>query len=159
MLTFLLLSLLSLDLSGKVIYITDGDTFHVLINKIDTTIRLHAVDSPEPAQPFSAQAKNALADKVKGKIVSLKTHGKNHDRYVADVTLNGESINEFMVAEGLAWNSPKYSKSQKLIDLQNQAKEAKKGLWADKNPEAPWDYRERMAEKRKQKRKGKKFGN
>lgn len=153
----LLLCLISGEVNGKVISITDGDTFHILINNEDKTVRLHAVDAPERTQPFYHKSKSALENKIKGKIVTLNTHGKSYKRYVADVTLNGESINEWIVGEGLAWNSPKYSDSKKLVELQEFAKKHKKGLWVDKNPEAPWDFR--ASKKKVVSKKGKGFGN
>lgn len=159
MILILMYILISSEISGKVIYVTDGDTFHVLVNKEDKTVRLHAVDAPEKTQPFYYKSKSALEDKIKGKVVKLITHGKSYNRYVADVELDGESINEWIVAQGLAWNSPKYSTSEKLVELEKFAKQQKKGLWVDKNPESPWDFRARTSKKRNIKKKGKGFGN
>ena len=41
----------------------------------------------------------------------------------------------------MAWHYKQYSKDAALAKAETDAKEAKKGLWADPNPTAPWDYR------------------
>src|SRR5690349_13064743 len=50
---------------GKAIRILDGDTFEALMSgNITERIRLHGIDCPERNQPFSAAAKNKLADLI-----------------------------------------------------------------------------------------------
>ena len=46
-----------------------------------------------------------------------------------------------MVKKGCAWNYMYYNKSLYTIFAQITAKNKKAGLWADNNPQAPWDYR------------------
>jgi len=46
-----------------------------------------------------------------------------------------------MVAEGYAWHYKQYSKDADLVKAEKEAREAKKGLWADPNPVPPWEYR------------------
>jgi hypothetical protein len=48
-----------------------------------------------------------------------------------------------MVEDGWAWHFKKYSKDQNLAKLEVIARSAKKGLWADPSPLAPWNYRAR----------------
>ncbi len=57
-----------------------------------------------------------------------------------------------MVREGWAWNYVKYSKSPRLAQLEREARAAKQGLWAGKNPVPPWEYRAEQAKKRQEKR-------
>ncbi|CAG0912171.1 unnamed protein product, partial [Cyprideis torosa] len=40
-----------------------------------------------------------------------------------------------------AWHYRKYSKDPNLQALEDEARKAKRGLWADPDPVAPWDWR------------------
>ncbi|MGB5317374.1 MAG: thermonuclease family protein [Robiginitalea sp.] len=42
---------------------------------------------------------------------------------------------------GLAWHFRRYSKDEKLQALEDQARAEKVGLWKDKNPIPPWEWR------------------
>ena len=46
-----------------------------------------------------------------------------------------------MVRMGMAWWYRRYDKTKELENAERYAKENKVGLWADKNPIAPWDWR------------------
>ncbi|MGI9446679.1 MAG: thermonuclease family protein [Pirellulales bacterium] len=50
-------------------------------------------------------------------------------------------INTMMVRMGMAWWYSRYDKTEELENAERYAKEKKIGLWADKNPIAPWDWR------------------
>ena len=77
------------------------------------------------------------------------THGKrvrleviDRDRYtrlVGKVTLPaGRDLGEEMVRAGLAWWSEKYAPNEEILEqLQQQAKEARRGLWQDPKPKPP----------------------
>ena len=56
-----------------------------------------------------------------------------------------------LVEDGWAWNFVKYSKSNRLGELEKNARESKKGLWAGKTLIAPWEYRAEEARKRAKK--------
>ena len=45
------------------------------------------------------------------------------------------------VMTGMAWWYRRYDKTEELENAERYAKENKIGLWADKNPIAPWDWR------------------
>jgi micrococcal nuclease len=77
------------------------------------------------------------------------------DRYgrtIGDVYVGPTFVNEKMVEDGWAWNYVKYSKSQRLADLEKQARAAKRGLWAGRSPVAPWDYRAERARKQRERK-------
>lgn len=66
------------------------------------------------------------------------------DRYgrtVAVVTCGGVEVNRAQVERGMAWVYPKYNKDQSLPALQDTAREQRRGLWADGDPMAPWEFR------------------
>lgn len=129
---------------GKVIGIKDGDTFEVLYDSIPERVRLAEIDCPEKSQPFGKNARQYASDLCFGKLVTVTSSGKR-DRYGRVVgtinTADGINVNESLINAGLAWHYTQYSKDESLTVLQDKAKSAKKGLWADKSPVAPWEWR------------------
>lgn len=149
-LAFLTVPLTSPAWTGKVVGIQDGDTITVLDeeDKTTTRIRVYGIDCPESGQAFGKKAKEFTSKMVFRK--SVEIHPVEQDRYgrlVADVHVNGASLAEELVRAGLAWVYTRYCTSlvtcPKLERLENEARTAKRGLWADKNPMPPWDYRRR----------------
>lgn len=128
---------------GRVVGVHDGDTITVLTaSNQQVRVRLNGIDAPELHQAFGNKSKQALSGKVFGKDVSLSV--KDKDRYgrtVADVRLDKRWINLELVREGWAWMYRQYSKSRELDEAEQQARRSKAGLWADKDPVPPWEYR------------------
>jgi micrococcal nuclease len=140
------------DFVGKVVRIADGDTLTVLVDNQQVRVRLSAIDAPEKGQDFSQRSREALADLVSGKEVKGVTHGKDrYGRVIGDVFVGDKLVNEIMVRDGWAWRFVKYSKSPRLAELEREARAGRRGLWAGKNPVAPWDYRAEQAKKRQEK--------
>jgi endonuclease YncB( thermonuclease family) len=143
--TLLMLSiaLTAIGFDAKVVSIIDGDTIHVLTaSKQDVKIRLASIDAPERKQPFSTQSKQALSDKILGKMVEVKDHGNDkYGRMIADLYLDSKWINLEMIQDGFAWHYLAYSKDKRLGDAEIIARKTKKGLWIDPNPIAPWEFR------------------
>ena len=128
----------------KVIGVKDGDTFELLYEQNSFVVRFSHIDCPEKKQPFGQKAKQFVSDICFGKYVTLKHYNKydrNH-RLIAEVILeDGTNLNKLLVENGLAWHYKKYSKDEVYANLENEARLNKKGLWADTNPTAPWEWR------------------
>lgn len=139
---------------GKVIGVKDGDTFEVLYDGEPERVRLAEIDCPEKSQPFGNNAKQYASDLCFGKTVTVSSNGKR-DRYGrvvgTVVTEDGTNVNEALVKAGLAWHYKDYSDSDELAKMEQQARLEKVGLWADKRPVAPWDWRKNKRKKKKQK--------
>ena len=56
---------------------------------------------------------------------------------------NNININKELVKNGLAWHFKKYSSDVEYAKLERQARKSKVGLWKEKNPIAPWDWRKK----------------
>jgi endonuclease YncB( thermonuclease family) len=131
-------------LTGEVVIITSGDTLIILkLNNKQQVIRLAEIDAPEKGQPYFEEAKQALANRVLKKTISLeRTAWDTKGRAVAKVTLNGDYINAWLVAEGHAWVYRAYSDDPRLLELEATAQKKKLGLWAlpptDRVP--PWEW-------------------
>lgn len=133
------------SLTGKVIKVVDGDTITVLApNKDWIKVRLEGIDAPEKSQEFGEASRLALSALVAGKIVDVFSTGKDrYGRTLGWVEVDGIDVNRRMVADGWAWQFTKYNSETKLAQLQQDAKQSRKGLWkAPNEPMPPWEYRD-----------------
>ena len=140
------------ELIGKVVHIADGDTLTVLdADKVQHKIRLAGIDAPEKSQAFGTKAKEALAEKVHEKTVRVVWKEKDrYGRIVGEIHLGDRHINLEMVHDGWAWWYRTYApKSKALEQAEADAKKEKRGLWRDKDPEPPWEFRKRERETKK----------
>lgn len=129
-------------LEGKVVSITDGDTLVLLVGTTQHKIRLEGIDAPESNQAFGTKAKEALAERVFGK--EVKVEWKSRDKYqriLGHIYLGDRWINRELVEEGFAWHFLRYNQDPALAKAEKSARAAKKGLWSDPSPVAPWDFR------------------
>ena len=130
-------------IEGKVVGITDGDTFTLLDQgKKQLKVRLYGIDCPEKKQDFGSVAKTRLSELIFGKQVQIEF--KSYDRWrrtVANVFCDGKNVNELLLAEGLAWHFTKYDDNPKWSVLEKNAREKKLGLWSYGNPVPPWKWR------------------
>lgn len=128
----------------KVTHIQDGDSFIGELNNEKITIRLKHVDCPENGQAFGRKAKEFTSANCLNKIVQL-IHNNERDQYnrlIAEVILpTGENHNKLLVENGFAWHNTKFSSDESYHSLEQEARKSKKGLWTDKNPVAPWEFR------------------
>jgi endonuclease YncB( thermonuclease family) len=132
------------SISGRVVGVADGDTLTVLDDTNQQhKIRLAGIDAPEKAQPFGQVGKQRLSELCYNKQATVEV--VNTDRYgrtVGDVTCDGVHANAEMVSGGNAWVYRHYDKGfESFYALEEAAKEARLGLWADDNPTPPWEWR------------------
>lgn len=136
-------------LAGRVIGVHDGDTLTlVTADHMQHKIRLSGIDAPELGQPWGTRARQALAELVFGQYVEVET--SKRDRYrreIGKVVHTGRDINLALVGAGMAWWYRAYSKEQSPRDrglyerAEAEASSQGRGLWADREPVAPWDWR------------------
>jgi endonuclease YncB( thermonuclease family) len=136
-----------LSVSGQATAI-DGDTLEVS----GTRVRLHGIDAPESAQTCrrsdgrswtcEVAAAERLEQLVEGS-QTLRCVGREYDRYgrliaICRVGDNPVSVNETMVAEGLAWAFARYSND--YVALERPARDARLGVFQGE-AEPPWAFR------------------
>ncbi len=126
--------------TGKVVKITDGDTIQVMLNGKAEKIRLAGIDTPEKKQPFGQAATRYNHSLSAQKIVTVRVEiTDRYGRLVGEVFLpDGRSLNRELVRAGYAWWFRKYSDDQTIGELENEARQARRGLWIDPNPVAPF---------------------
>lgn len=135
---------LSPTLEGRVVGISDGDTLTVLDGaKKMHKIRLAYIDAPESAQAFGQAAKRQLSNICfdrQAKVVVVDTD--RYQRAVGLVACDGVNANRSMVEAGLAWVYRRYAPvTTSWSAFEVDARRARRGLWSDASPIAPWDYR------------------
>jgi micrococcal nuclease len=124
--------------------VLDGDTLEVLHLEHPERIRLNGIDCPEKGQAYGKRAKQAASALVFGKDITLRTYGLDkYGRTIADVLLlDGTNFNHMLVKAGWCWWYRKYAPGDTEIErLEQEAREAKRGLWADPASIPPWVYR------------------
>jgi endonuclease YncB( thermonuclease family) len=136
--------------SGRVVRVRDGDSLVVLLDGVGAEIRLDGVDAPELVQAFGRKARSFTADLASGREVRVAEKGRDkYDRILAEIFLPaGRSLNRELVSAGFAWWFRKYSTDRDLESRERQAREARRGLWADPRPVPPWDFRARQPVRR-----------
>ncbi|RZV13671.1 thermonuclease family protein [Aliarcobacter butzleri] len=137
--------LFSFELIGKVVKVSDGDTITVLTSdKTQYKIRLNDIDAPEKKQAFGNKSKDNLAKYIAGKTVKVEYKTKDkYKRILGTIYYNNIDINLQQVKDGYAWVYKKYSKNQDYYNAEKVSRENKKGLWIDRNPIAPWEFRKK----------------
>lgn len=147
LLTLLILSsyLFSLELIGKVVKVSDGDTITILTSdKTQHKIRLNDIDAPEKKQAFGNKSKDNLAKYIAGKTVTVEYQKKDkYKRILGTIYYNNTDINLQQVKDGYAWVYKKYSNNQTYYKAEKVARDKRVGLWADKNPLEPWEFRKK----------------
>lgn len=134
--------------TGKVVSITDGDTYDV--DRPDgpaVTVRLWGVDAPESSQPYGTAATRAAHRIIGGKNVRVSVEEIGaYGRAVARLTVQGGGLSEVLVRRGLAWHAGEYApNAAELARLERQARTAERGLWSQPNPVPPWTWRDRTS--------------
>lgn len=134
------------DIEGKVVKVSDGDTITVLDkNKVQNKVRLKEIDAPEKKQPFGQKSKQALSDLVFGKQVYVISNSTDrYGRNLGVILVDGVHVNQRMVADGYAWAYRQYLTDPSYLKSEQNAKDKKLGLWADKNPTPPWEWRKQQ---------------
>ncbi|ULO22982.1 thermonuclease family protein [Methylocystis sp. SB2] len=132
------------DIVGRASVI-DGDTIEIHAQRI----RLHGIDAPEKGQPCfdgadqpyncGQRAAMALDEFIGQSPVSCRE--RDVDRYgrtVASCQVRGEDIELWLVRSGHAFAYRRYSSD--YIGAEQEAKNAKRGLWAG-SAQPPWEWR------------------
>jgi micrococcal nuclease len=134
---------IALAYPAQVIGISDGDTLTVLVDKTSIKIRIAEVDAPESKQAFGTRSKQALSALCYRVLAEIEEVSRDrYGRTVARVNCRGRDVATEQVRGGMAWVYDRYSRADSpLYSEQAAAKAARRGLWADKDPMPPWEWR------------------
>ena len=149
-------------LVGRVIGVADGDTLTLLdAKKQSHKIRLSGIDAPEKKQAYGQQSKLSLSTLAYGRQATADCPKRDrYQRAVCVVAVAGKDVGLQQIHQGLAWWYRAYAHEQRAPDRRGyeqaeQAAQAKRvGLWRDKDPTPPWDWRRERREQSAVKRQG-----
>ncbi|MBI3223060.1 MAG: thermonuclease family protein [Nitrosomonadales bacterium] len=142
--------------NARVIAVLDGDTVLVLRGQQKIKVRLANIDAPEVGhaglggmppnsqkdQPFGAQSRASLQEMVGRKQVQVDSQAVDqYGRIVAQLSVDGLNVNQEQVQRGMAWEYSHYHSDKTYIRLQSAAQQARRGLWSQASPQAPWQWR------------------
>lgn len=142
--------------TAKVIAVMDGDTLLILreggseaaghlrgrCHGKPVKLRMANIDAPEKPQAFGKQSRDSLLEMVGKKQVQIDTQAVDqYGRIVGLVSIGGLSVNQEQVKRGMAWEYSHYHSDKTYVGLQNDAREARRGLWAQASSQAPWQWR------------------
>ncbi|HEY5809693.1 MAG TPA: thermonuclease family protein [Povalibacter sp.] len=131
---------------GPFVGIKDGDTFRARIQGVVMEFRLSDVDAPEHDQPYGARARDELNALIAGRdLVLVFVDVDRYGRVVAQVWSGTTHVNREMVRRGAVWFYADYARDNTLFNLEEEVRDARRGLWALPASERiePWVWRER----------------
>lgn len=145
---------------AKIIAVMDGDTVLALRGTQKVKIRLASIDAPEvghagmggqppnsqKSQDFGVESRQALVNMVLMKQARVNSRAlDDYGRVVAELSVDGRSVNEDLVRLGMAWEYSHFHSDKTFIALQSEAQAARRGLWAQASPTPPWEWRKTHA--------------
>lgn len=131
-------------INGRSVNVADGDTFTLLDdNNTQHRIRLDGIDAPERGQAFGNRSREYLANMIVGKRISVTYKEKdNYGRILGKVSTDTIlDVNLRMIETGMAWHYSYFNSEKKYADAEKDARMKKTGLWVDKNPINPYEFR------------------
>jgi endonuclease YncB( thermonuclease family) len=139
---FISLSVQAETFSAKVIVVMDGDTVMLLRDREKLKVRLANIDAPEKDQPYGKQSRESLQEMVGKRQVQIDTQAVDqYGRIVGLISVDGRSVNQEQVKRGMAWDYSHFHTNRTYLGLQSGAQQARRGLWAQDNPQPPWQWR------------------
>jgi len=135
----------SVELRGKVMSVSDGDTLTLKTEDSKFKIRLSDIDAPEKKQSGGEDAKSFLKKIAEGRQVIINYNSLDrYKRVIGTIYIEDVNINLVMVCAGHAWHYKKFSKNEVFATAEVAARSAEIGLWAEENPVPPWEYRKSL---------------
>ena len=140
------------EFNGVVSKVSDGDTIHVLYENKRIKIRLSHIDAPELRQAYGIESQKFLENMVLNRSITAACKMKNgkwdrgfYGRPICNIFLYETNsptyINAKMIKSGNAWVYKRERNNDYLINLEDDAKKNRRGLWSLSSPMEPWVYR------------------
>ena len=128
---------------ARIAQVIDGDTLDLVTAKARMRVRLADIDAPERKQPYGHRSRQSLIAICGGDLARVDTKGRDRDKnMLAVVRCNGTDAGAEQVRLGMAWVIERDAAGDSpLHALQAEARAARRGLWADKEPVPPWEWR------------------
>jgi endonuclease YncB( thermonuclease family) len=155
-LCLLLLTALAIDaqagdhqLPGRVLRVIDGDSLVLDVRGGLYQVELAGIDAPELNQPWGSVAGERLRGELVGAFVVVDAQTGGGREVLGTIRFKGRDLGLQLVGDGLAWSlfraepdasGPTESPHPYAL-AEQQARAARRGLWADDAPIPPWQWR------------------
>jgi endonuclease YncB( thermonuclease family) len=146
LLLLLAFSLAAETITGKAVWVHDGDSFLLKDKQNSVEIRLWGIDAPEYKQSGGREATKFLIRLIKDKYVKVeKIDQDSYGRVVGKVYLEDVYVNLEVLKNGYAWWYQHYAPKERAFrEAEEKARNEKYGLWRDPNPVNPREWREQQ---------------
>lgn len=129
-------------LSAEITYFYDGDTVKIKDANREFKLRITDIDAPELNQTYGKKSRRAIMQLCQNAQVQLQIFGiDKYQRNLGKLQCNQQDVSVFMVKNGHAWFNNRYSNDGNLAFLQQTAQQSHAGLWNNKKPTPPWQWR------------------
>lgn len=134
---------------ARVVSVSDGDTLRVDAGDGPTVVRLSGIDAPERRQAFGRRSRDHLAALLGPEVLVSPRKRDRYGRLVAQVFASGQDVGLRQIEAGLAWHYTAYRREQpaeealRYAEAEQSARDRRAGLWAEAQPQPPWEYRRR----------------
>lgn len=133
---------------ATVLNVYDGDTVTVAPLGDEANplfVRLYGVDAPDLKQSGGAAARAWLAKQLpeKSSVEIIPMGFDAYGRVYALLGTNGKVVNRLLLEQGHAWVWERACRAmvcRSWKSVEHTARDEGRGLWATKNPLAPWDF-------------------
>jgi len=133
--------------------VTDGDSIVVEPVEGGNRVKIRfGIDAPERKQPGGEASRGFVSDLALFMTVDVQERGiDRYKRILAVVSIPyGEVLQEALLTAGMAWVYRKYCRDcGDWLALEEEARDAGRGLWASPDPMPPWEWRSEQRQRRK----------
>lgn len=125
-----------------VIDVIDGDTVIIMCEGEKRPVHLVTVDAPQLEQPYGNKARAFTEKMLLNNVVAVDYIDRSRARDI--VSADGRSLRWGLIRAGLAWYPENHRAnslrniSDRLGKYERKARRARKGLWAQDDPQPPW---------------------
>jgi endonuclease YncB( thermonuclease family) len=133
--------------SGKVTGLISADTITVVRDQAVKRIHLYGIISPQKGSPHGKESFTFAEERIFGHVVEVEeVPFVGTKRTLGIVRLDGIVLNEELLRKGMVWLNPKTCR-QPFCDqwkaLEDEARAARRGLWANPKAAPPWDAKKK----------------
>ena len=125
--------------NGKVVNVLSGDTFTATQKDKTQDIKLYGLDCPTTQTRLGKKAQAFTRAKIEGKFIKINPVTKDaRNRIVALVSVDGQSLNAFLIRSGYALVNRKQctaSPCDEWIHFERYAHKRQKGIWSELVPQ------------------------
>lgn len=136
----------------------DGDTLtcHTTASQRGFVVRFAGIDAPETGQMYWRVARDRLKELAASGTLADCYKQDQYGRQVCRLrSPKGNDLADAMIGEGLAWHAVRFADEQtpeeraRYAKLEAEARQAKRGLWAEPDPMPPSECRRLRYDRKK----------